>query len=124
MFKQKALSLLETLLALSIVVILLSIAYPSYRQLWQHWQRKQAALLLYQVSQQLWQYHEQHFSFVGFQLPPTTSLQYNIHLDSLEKNAYLLSAAPNFNDKACGILSINQNQQKTVSGSQSVVQCW
>ena len=124
MFKQKALSLLETLLALSIVLILLSLAYPSYRRLWQEWQRRQAVLFLYQTSQQLWQYHEQHHSFEGFELSSQTALQYSFHFNLLKRDTYLLSAVPNFNDKACGVLSINQNLQKMISGHQAVTRCW
>lgn len=124
MFRQKALTLIETLLVLSIVAILLGLAYPGYRHYWQQWQRRQAVLRLYRISHQLWIYYERQHAFSGFSLSTPASDAYDFSFITLKKDTFTVQAVPKFSDKACGRLSIDEKQQKSISGHQSVTQCW
>lgn len=127
--QSKGFSLLELLVTLLLLGILMAIAYPSYQYYLQRAHRQEAALCLIQLSVALARYH---FKYHTYERASLASLSiatdvagfYKISLDEQSQAHYSISAAPTFLDSACGVLSLNELQQKSTSGWSSVSLCW
>lgn len=129
MMKLKAFSLMELLCVLLIIGILSSIAAPSYLHYRHRAARKQAVLILLQASAKLAQYHFKRHTYVGvplaaLSLSVNNAKDYQFILKNQSQTDYLLQAKPRFKDAKCGVLAINAQHLKTVTGVSSKIDCW
>lgn len=130
-FKQTSgFTLMELMIVVAIIGILAAIAYPSYTDYVTRSKRSdgKAALLQAQLAQE--KYRANNISY-------GTLAQININATSAEgyytvaisgtpdAATYTVTATPlTFTDAKCNVLGINQAGTKTVTGTDSVANCW
>lgn len=128
-------SLIEILIALVIVGILASIAYPSYQQFIHKSRRADALSTLTQYQMIMERCYSQNFSYLtacgAMPAFPQTTPQgfYSIDISNRTATTYTLTATPlgsQTDDTKCVSLSVNQANVKTAVDSSAVAQteCW
>jgi type IV pilus assembly protein PilE len=126
-------SLIELLIAITIIGILSLIALPSYNQHLTTVYRTNAKTVLLDITGRMEQYYSQNNSYQKATLPDlgvnTNSVQNRYKIDlSTSTDTYLATATPINQqaqlDTACSTLSINETGQKTISGTNTVKDCW
>jgi type IV pilus assembly protein PilE len=141
-------TLAETMIALAIVVIVASIAYPAYQNAVRKARRAEARATLWQVMEQEERFYAQNTRYVAFSAESTAAEEKafswysgNTPLDSAYEiaaepcsgdtiaNCVLLTAYPGtrrvnaaFKDPECGVLTLSSSGAKGASGD--VDRCW
>jgi type IV pilus assembly protein PilE len=129
---------MELMITVAVMGILVSIAYPSYREHLRRAARADAKVLLMEDAQFL----ERNFTEAGrydrdaggvavvlpaIQAPKDGAANYLVTLTATQ-TTYVLSASPAvgglMDADSCGTLTLNQLGQKGASGSLGVAACW
>lgn len=115
-------SLIELLIALSIVGILVGIAYPSYRQHVLQTQREQAQMDMTLIALQLEYYYGNTLSYEDASFPQLNALPYSgeslaesthrYELNALTATTYEIHAIALNKDEDCPILVLNEQGEK------------
>ncbi|MDF1760587.1 MAG: type IV pilin protein [Coxiellaceae bacterium] len=101
-----AFSLLELLIALSIVGLLAAIGYPSYHYHLRRMHRQQAQVTLHRFAGQLERYYSSHHSYQGASIQQQNQ-HYRFILTVKNKHHYLLQAIPKTNQAGDGVLMLD-----------------
>ena len=132
--KNKGFTLIELMIAVAIVAIIATVAYPSYREQVRSSKRADAMADLMELSQ----FMERIFTENGTyqpggsnptlpftQSPPSGGASYNLTISASSATTYTLRAAPTGSQSGdrCGNLTINHTGLKGVSAS-TVALCW
>lgn len=136
--RSRGFTLMELMITVAVMGILVSIAYPSYREHLRRAARADAKVLLMEDAQFL----ERNFTEAGrydrdaggavvvlpaSQAPKDGAANYIITLTAAQ-TTYVLSASPAaaslMDGDACGTLTLNQLGQKGASGGPGVAGCW
>jgi type IV pilus assembly protein PilE len=125
-------TLIELMTAVAVIGILSAIAYPSYTEYAKRAKRAdgKAGLLSLQLTQE--KYRANHTSYaaalsdLGITDSDSPDKHYTLAVTAADSTAttYTVTATPKFTDANCGTLGINQAGVKTVTGSESVSNCW
>ena len=120
-------TLVELMIVVAIIGILAAIAYPSYTEYVTRSKRAEGkvALLQVQLAEEKWRAnHTSYGSDADIGITASSDGHYAITYTNIGANSYTISAAPSFTDAKCGTLGINQAGTKTVTGTDSVENCW
>ncbi|QIZ77124.1 type IV pilin protein [Ferrimonas lipolytica] len=130
MNRSRGFTLIEMMIAVTILGILASIAYPSYTDYVQSSRRALAKTTLVEASQRLERYYAQNLTFTGAVSGSTLTIfttsgdfdEYYSLTASAAANSYSLTAAPAGSQSTdeCGSLSLNSSNQTSASASH----CW
>ncbi len=134
----KAFTLLELLIALLIIGILATLAYPTYTHLQYRAHRTDGQIALLTTAGYLEHYFNTYNTYLGAnmseinvpKMSPKGFYQINLPEDQLTPTAYVITATPQKtqqNDKQCGVLAINNlGQQGREVNGQFVIDesCW
>jgi type IV pilus assembly protein PilE len=129
--KFRGVTLLEVLIAATIVAILAAIAYPSYRDYVQRAKRSEAITKLLEIAANQERYYLNANRYgtlteLGYPVPLLTkSGTYTVTVPRNDAEGYSISAAYNFSDAEndrCSSFSIDELHNKTSSGS--LADCW
>lgn len=127
---QVAFSLLEVLIALTLVGILASLGEPIYRDFIRHARREQAILALMKLASALEEFAQEHG---GYQEATLDNLHikseaanntYRLAINHISSFDYLISAKPMTHQSACGTLFLNASGEKSTSGNKEWQSCW
>jgi type IV pilus assembly protein PilE len=127
-------TLVELAVALLVVGILASIAYPSYLQYTRRANRGDATRSIMFTAQQLERCYSQTYSYLGcanvtYGAGPSPNNYYTITTVAVAApNGYTISAVPNGKpqngDGQCTSFSLASSGVQTSAGSGTVQQCW
>lgn len=134
--RMRGLTLIELMVALSVTVIVMSVAYPSYLEQVRKGRRADAQTVLLEATQFMERYATENMRYdrnragVDITLPAALSRApkdgstrlYDIRLQAVSQNAYVLAAVPTGNhaSDACGTMTINQLGATTAAKTD----CW
>jgi type IV pilus assembly protein PilE len=121
-------TLIELLTVMTIIGILAAISYPSYTEYVLRAKRAdgKVALLKAQLAEEKWRANNTVYGSLT-DIDPNNALQnqsYKITVSSISDKTYTVNATPTFTDTKCGTLVINQDSEKTNTGTDSVKNCW
>jgi len=129
-------TLIELMIAVAIVAILVSIAYPAYDDSVRKSRRGQVKADMAELAQRAERWHTVNNTYVGFWASVPTShlvsprtggnVAYNL-TQAEAANTFTITATPTggqTKDTRCGTLTLNQAGQKTKSGTGSLADCW
>ena len=121
-------TLIELLTVMTIIGILAAISYPSYTEYVLRAKRTdgKVALLKAQLAEEKWRANNTAYGALT-DIDPNNALQneyYQITISGISDKTYTVNAAPTFTDTKCGTLGINQDSEKTNTGTDSVKNCW
>jgi type IV pilus assembly protein PilE len=125
--KASGFTLLELIIALSIISILIAIAAPQYTSHIVKIRRENAKVALLDLAANLEQYYNQNNSYTGATINNLriTNVQfYDLAIAKADENNYLVTATPQKADPECGILSLDNLGNKTISGTGNINECW
>lgn len=127
-------SLLELLIVLCIVGILSAIAMPNYSNYIMKEKRVEAQTMLLRLSSALENYYLHNNSYADaslekLDLPETFAQgQYQLIISSATTTDFLIAAKPlgiqAERDTQCGSFSLNETNQKSISGTGDIKDCW
>lgn len=127
----KGFHIIEILITLIIISILTTLSIASYSRYVTATHRLQAKSYLIRLGLQLEQYHADHHTYRGMIADPLPNPIRNVYvLQILSANEfdYLIAAIPlgrqAIDDNACGMLRLNAQGVKTISGSGNIEGCW
>ena len=121
-------TLIELLTVMTIIGILAAISYPSYTEYVIRAKRAdgKVALLKAQLAEEKWRANNTVYGSLT-DIDSNNALQnqsYKITVSSISDKTYTVNATPTFTDTKCGTLGINQDSEKTNTGTDSVKNCW
>jgi type IV pilus assembly protein PilE len=140
-------ALIELVAAMTIATILITIAYPSYREQIKNNRRAEAQTALLGLANAMNRHYTLRFTYLGtaqninFPAPPLGTLYpneaplegskkyYDLQIQNADDSSYVVAAVPKndqFGDR-CGTLTINQTGQKGLQGQDIDVEvgdCW
>jgi len=131
--KLRGFTIIEIVIALVIISILTSVALPSFQSYLRKARRTDGKVALMDLAAKMEHYYVGNNSYIGASLANigagTTSPEgyYNLVIDSVSAVRFTVSAIPagvQAADNICGTLTINQLNEKAVSGAGSVHECW
>lgn len=132
--KHHAFSLIELLIVLAIILILIKVSYPVYLNHVAHAERNRAEVALLQLSAKLEAYDSDQGTYAGASLDNLGAahlcdgLHYHLSLLALSSGDYLIAAVPDSvqaaRDPLCETITVNSENQRTISGSGEVQACW
>ena len=130
-------TLIELMITVGVIGILAAIAYPSYKDYVTRAKRAdgKAALLKAQLAQEKYRANNSNYSsdlsVLGFTAAADTKFystdkHYEIAISGTPTaTTYAINAAPSdFTDSKCETLGINQDGDKSVTGTDTVANCW
>ena len=127
-------TLIELMIAVAVVAILASIAYPSYQEQVRKSRRAQAKADLVELTQLAERFRTVNNTYAGFDAtgaffgnsPRTGTAYYTLVMGDETASAFTLTATPTGAQATdrCGTLTINQASVKTESGSADYSDCW
>jgi type IV pilus assembly protein PilE len=124
-------TLIELMIAVAVIAILASIAYPSYVEHVRKSHRANAQAMMMEDVQFLERYFTTNSTYVGAVIPRTQepengTANYTLSTPTLTATTYVVQAAPTgtFSDPTCGTLTINQAGVKAKSGTGTLAECW
>lgn len=130
----KGFHLIEMMIVIAMISILASIAFPIFTQPMTKTRRLEAESMLIKLAIALEEFHLEHQSYEGATLSELNFSEfiadknYQLAIRSSTDHDYLVAAKPwgkqDENDKACGTLMLDSNNQKSVTGSARVNECW
>ena len=112
---QKAFNLLELMIALAIIAILTSVAYPMYQEHLQRAYRQDVELVIVDLSARLEEFYLQHHSYAKATLAKlgeqaaVVHNRYTLSLSELSDQNYKITATPKGPQTSdyCGVLSLS-----------------
>jgi type IV pilus assembly protein PilE len=134
--KQRGMSLMELLVVLTIVGIIAAIAIPGYRQYAMRTHRTDAKVALTSRAAALERCFTRYTAYNSANCTAATSLpetvesgRYEIRIANLTATTFQLRAVPlgpQAGDEQCAILTLDQANQRDVTGTLSATpeQCW
>lgn len=131
--KVKKMNLLELMIAIAIIGILSILSLPIYTQHLVHEKRIEAEIMLEKLSLALEHYYIIHNSYKGatfalLKFPERiVKNNYQLALRVTESDFTITAhplAAQAEKDTNCAALSLNSLNQKTISGTGSINECW
>lgn len=129
---QNGFTLIELMITVVIIGILASIAYPSYQEFVKRSNRTEGQAFLSEVAARQERYFVQNNDYTNdakkLKLKSgSTSETGKYKLSIAQKSGdggYTLTAENQFNDKACGNLTLTATGIKGVTGSKAAEDCW
>ncbi|MGH8529402.1 MAG: type IV pilin protein [Nevskiales bacterium] len=141
--KHRGFTLIELMIGVSIVAILVSVAYPSYIQYAQRARRADATVALMRTAQQMERCLTVNNSYTlaaGCTVPnnnPSPDVHYNVAVTGRTGTAYVLTATPvaggaQAGDSHCTSYGMNQLSQRCANGlcepaggaAAEITKCW
>lgn len=126
-------SLLEVLVVFSLISIILAFTLPHYTSCLVKVKRLLAITLLEKAASELEIFYTQHHSYVQANLSQlglnaTADKSYILRLVNKQANSFVVALIPQGKqasaDTACGIITLDSQGRKTITGSSTVAQCW
>ena len=125
--KQTGFTLVELMIVVAIVSILASIAFPAYTEYTLRAKRTEGTGALFTIAQAMERCYTLNGIYNHASCPagpiPTENGHYTITIVS-DASTFTLTATPRTVDAACANLTLNQANQKTISGTGTVDECW
>lgn len=131
--KECGITLIELMVAVAIVGILASIAYPSYRDYVLRSNRTAATACIMEIAQFLERGYTANFSYANLNLPALQCIndlnqRYRFRLESIAARTYTIVAEPtSIQNDGCNNLTIDQAGRKGARGGNAaadVQACW
>lgn len=127
-------TLIEVMIAVAVVAIIASIAFPAYRDQLEKGRRADGKALLTNMTQQLERCYTKfgRYNNAGCSVQNGDSINsedafYSVNVAGVAATTYSLTAVPQgvqAADTTCANLTIDQAGQQTYSGTGVVSQCW
>jgi len=134
-------TLVELMIVVAIIGILAAIAFPAYTSYVKRAKRSDAQTAILEVSQFLQRYYIARSTFTGAdehdpfetggwnRIPRDTgrTQTYSVTLENIgstDGRSYLIRATPEFDDPACGDLTLSDKGVKGTSVAGAVNDCW
>ena len=135
--KQSGFTLLELMIAVVVVGIIASIAYPSYTGYIERGYRSEGQAFLLDIAARQERFYAQNNSYassmqnLGLAAESSTG-KYKVAAGGISvgqsnTGGYLLKVTPTFNDKVCGVLTLNGLGTRGVEGDKNgakTKECW
>lgn len=129
--RQVGVTLTELLIAMAIVAVLATIAYPSYQGAMAKQRRASAKELMMRVAQLEARYYTENNGYTGSLAKlgmtsdpmPSESGGHAISISASDSDSYTIQAAPLIADAACGNLTLTSANVRGASGTNPGV-CW
>jgi type IV pilus assembly protein PilE len=119
--------LIELMIAVAVIGILASIAWPAYQEHVRQSRRADAKSQLMQMVQCMERFNTSNSTYIGgpARCPVPPSQFYALNYGAVTRNAFAITAAPQGSQStdSCGQLGINQAGEKTHQGGSSA-KCW
>lgn len=125
--------LVELLVVISIISIVSAFSVPLYSQYMAHERRNEAVAMMGKLALALEAFHVEHDTYQGATLAelnfPEAIVRdhYQLSIRSVTDQTYLVAAVPVSKaekDGACGVLTLDSQGEKSISGTGSVEECW
>ena len=126
---QKGFHLLEIIICLAIVGILAVMTIGNYQCHLSHERRIEAEIALSKLAVAMEQYHASHDTYQGATLAALdfesdiANHAYQFQILAQDQD-YVLRAVPSINDSLCGVLQLDEDGKKYVSGNGTIAACW
>lgn len=136
MQRRQGFSLIELLIALTILAILTAVAYPSYTRYMTKSRRTDGQIALLDLAARMERFYSENNTYVGATIGTGGVLTksqspegwYTLRITSQTATSYGLQATPQnqqaSNDVQCGNLSLDSFGVKSESGSGTTQDCW
>jgi len=133
---QNGFTLIELMITVVIISILASIAYPSYQEFVKRGNRTEGQAFLSEVAARQERYFAQNNEYTddvdklklkNGSTSETGKYELSIVIDEdadADDGGYTLTAEEQFNDDACGNLTLTATGIKGVTGSKAAADCW
>lgn len=127
-------TLIELMVAVAVVGILASLAYPAYMEQVARARRADAQTVLMEGAQAMQRYYSAHNTYASATLPAGVQVvpkfadashkTYSVAVTSADAAGFTLTATPVRTDARCGNLTLTGAGVKGKSGSGALTDCW
>lgn len=133
--RNRGFTLIELMITMAIIAILAAIAYPSYQNYVLRTNRSVAAACLQEMAQQMERRYTTTMVYNSAAAVPVLACTnqvvgrytFGFAAGQPTDTTYAIEATPQGvqgNDPRCGVLGLNQQGTRTVSGTATVNECW